>query len=42
MDVFESDFLYYSYLTLSELSDKNQTYPMLFVSTKYKVPIETI
>jgi hypothetical protein len=39
MDVFESDFEYYPYSTLSELSDKNLT---LFVSAKNKVPIETI
>jgi hypothetical protein len=42
MDVFESDFQYYPYSTLSELSDKNATYPTLSVSAKNKVTIETI
>jgi hypothetical protein len=35
MDVFEYDFQYYPYSKLSELSDKNPTYPTLFVSEKY-------
>jgi hypothetical protein len=39
MDVFKSDFQYYPYSILFELSDKN---PALFVSAKNKVPIETI
>jgi hypothetical protein len=39
MDLFESDFQYYSYSTLSELSNKNPTYMTLFVSAKNKVPI---
>jgi hypothetical protein len=42
MDVFESDFQYYPNSTLSKISDKNPTYPTLFVSAKNKVPIQNI
>jgi hypothetical protein len=42
MDVFESGVQYYPYSTLSEIFDKNPTYPTLFVSAKNKAPIETI
>jgi hypothetical protein len=38
MDVFKSDFQYYPNSTLSELFDKNPTYPTLFVSAKIKYP----
>jgi hypothetical protein len=41
MDVFESDFQYYSNSTLSEISDKNPTYPTLFVFAKVKYPYKT-
>jgi hypothetical protein len=39
MDVFEYDYQYYPYSTLS---DKNPMYPTLFVFAKNKVPMETI
>jgi hypothetical protein len=42
MDVFESDFQYYPNSTLSKISDKNPTYPTLFVSAKNKVSIQNI
>jgi hypothetical protein len=35
-DVFESYFQYYPNSALSEISDKNPTYPTLFVSAKIK------
>jgi hypothetical protein len=38
MDVFESDFQYYPNSILSEISDKNPTYPTLFVFAKVKYP----
>jgi hypothetical protein len=40
MDVFESDFQYYPNSTLSELFDKNSTYPTLFVSAKIKYSLK--
>jgi hypothetical protein len=39
LDVFESDFQYYPYSTLSKLSDKKSN---IIVSARNKVPIETI
>jgi hypothetical protein len=40
MDVFKSDFQYYPNSILSELFDKNLTYPTLSVCAKIKYPLK--